>query len=710
MLWCDRENNPTSWAGPLPSLDMVSEGRVFASPDMLRFRHPDSFVAGNLTSCLEQWNQISVGYEKREFVLTVIRDGVDVFDFFTPFNGTFQRKSYCSDVPPRMCYPNSLACLPFKEFITTTIMDRISNGSINVVGRVNEVEPPHLVMPITVEPNKPRMCHDERFLNCWTKDCPFKLDYLTDLCRYVDPGHYQTTFDDKSGYDHVRLHPRSSTFFGFQWEGWYFTYSSLPFGWKASAFVYNTVGLTATHYIRSLGVPCSQYIDDRHVGQLRLRSQANGEHVFSNFQLAQMAAFIACFVVISLGYFIGLKKSCLVPSTARRFLGYICDSERQAFPLPQDKKDQFAELREAILSRKSVSLKTLQKFAGKTTSFALLVPAAKLYSNSMYQAISRASKSASRQVKLSPALQKEISHWRFLDTWQGFLPWRNEAHLQVKLFSDASNFGWGGCLFIPDRPEVVTRGYWDEADRERPIIVKEIQAVRLTLENLLDRSANTRVDVFVDNKALVSSWENQVSKSPEVSGVMKSIFQFSLARNLSLSFQYVPSQSNPADSPSRTLSDLDASLDSQPWKLVDSTFGPHSIDLMALPSNVKLGRSGRPLKFFSPFPCVQAQGTNVFSQVLSPNENAYVFPPFTLIGPLLRYLASQPCPFTVVAPDVSPRRYWWPLLQRQATAAFKLGRKGDNSILLFPSKAGRTAWERRPLQWDLWVFRFASIL
>ena len=247
-------------------------------------------------------------------------------------------------------------------------------------------------MPITVERNKPRMCHDERFLNCWTKDCPFKLDYLTDLCRYVDPGHYQTAFDDKSGYDHVRLHPRSSTFFGFQWEGWYFTYSSLPFGWKASAFVYNTVGLTATHYIRSLGVPCSQYIDDRHVGQLRLRSQANGEHVFSNFQLAQMAAFIACFVVISLGYFIGLKKSCLVPSTARRFLGYICDSERQAFLLPQDKKDKFAELREAILSRKSVSLKTLQKFAGKTTSFALLAPAAKLYSNSMYQAISRASK------------------------------------------------------------------------------------------------------------------------------------------------------------------------------------------------------------------------------------------------------------------------------------------------------------------------------
>ena len=185
-------------------------------------------------------------------------------------------------------------------------------------------------------------------------------------------------------------------------------------------------------------------------------------------------------------------------------------------------------------------MKTLQKFAGKTTSFALLVPAAKLYSNSVYQAISQVSRNCVRQVKLSPNLLNEISHWRFLDSWQGFLPWRNESHLQVQLFSHASYFGWGGCLFSPGRPEVVMRGYWDGADRGRPIIVKEIQALRLTLENLLHRSENTRVDVFVDNKALVSSWESQVSKSPDVSDVMTSIFQFSLCRNLSLSFQYVP--------------------------------------------------------------------------------------------------------------------------------------------------------------------------
>ena len=86
-------------------------------------------------------------------------------------------------------------------------------------------------------------------------------------------------------------------------------YATLPFGWKTSAYVYDTVGMAATHFIRSSGVPCSRYTDDRHAGQLRLPRACMNQ--FSNFQLAQMAAFVACSVLVSLGYFIGLKKKCL---------------------------------------------------------------------------------------------------------------------------------------------------------------------------------------------------------------------------------------------------------------------------------------------------------------------------------------------------------------------------------------------------------------
>ena len=44
--WFDWEGNPTSWAGTLPFVDMVSLGPVFhASPRLLRFRDLENFVA-----------------------------------------------------------------------------------------------------------------------------------------------------------------------------------------------------------------------------------------------------------------------------------------------------------------------------------------------------------------------------------------------------------------------------------------------------------------------------------------------------------------------------------------------------------------------------------------------------------------------------------------------------------------------------------------
>ncbi|KAK3744573.1 hypothetical protein QZH41_013487, partial [Actinostola sp. cb2023] len=353
-------------------------------------------------------------YPKKEEILSYITDGVNVFHFFAPFKGSFQGKKYCSNIPHEAIFPNAASCGPFSDFISKTIMDRVINGSLHIVGKVGSCHPPHLVLPITIEPCKPRMCHDERVLNCWIKDCPFSLDYLTDLIRYVGPNHFQTSFDDKSGYDHVRLHPSSSTFCGLEWQGWYFTYTSLPFGWKASAFIYHNIGLAATNRIRSLGVPCSQYIDDRHVGQLRLPCN-HSEPAFATSQLAHMAAFITCSTLISLGYFISLKKSVFEPTMSIRFLGYVCDSQLQAFILPQDKRDNFATLRETILKNKSISLKNLQKFAGKTTSFSLLVPAAKLYTNTAYQAISKAVRAGSAKIHLSDQLRQEISHWRFLE-------------------------------------------------------------------------------------------------------------------------------------------------------------------------------------------------------------------------------------------------------------------------------------------------------
>jgi len=74
--------------------------------------------------------------------------------------------------------------------------------------------------------------------------------------------------DDKSGYDHILLFRHLRQYFGIEWQGWWLVGVTLPFGWRISVYVYQTVGLGPTNFFRSLGVACSLYIDDHLNGEL----------------------------------------------------------------------------------------------------------------------------------------------------------------------------------------------------------------------------------------------------------------------------------------------------------------------------------------------------------------------------------------------------------------------------------------------------------
>ena len=260
-------------------------------------------------------------------------------------------------------------------------------------------------MPITVEPNKPRMCHDERFLNQWMNTPHVTSDPITDIPHYVDQDHFQMKLDDKSGYDHILLTQESRKYFGLFWEGWLFVYNSLPLGWSPSSYVYHSVGLGPSHFIRTKRVPLSQYINDHHIGQLRLPQEH--PNIWSNMDLAKASSFIAALVLVSCGYFIGLKKSIFLPVQSLVFLGLFADSVRQAFILPDEKKQKFASMRDSLIQLKVVQVKSLQKFTGKVISFSLAIPAAKLFCREVNYNIGKGLKS-SKPVVMSDALKREL--------------------------------------------------------------------------------------------------------------------------------------------------------------------------------------------------------------------------------------------------------------------------------------------------------------
>ena len=204
----------------------ICAGKFLPDIEKFPFRDPDVFIAGQLHQPPEIWEQVAASgsYDRADEVLDWLKHKVFLAKFFKPFKGNFKGVAYDSDIPPAVEFGNNKSCDGFHDFIDKTILERVCNGAIPVWGRVVTVKPPQLVLPLTVEPTKPRLCHDNRFLNLWIMDRPFKLDNLSDLPRYLDKGSFQTTLDDKSGYDHILLDEPSLTFFGLQWKVWYFCF------------------------------------------------------------------------------------------------------------------------------------------------------------------------------------------------------------------------------------------------------------------------------------------------------------------------------------------------------------------------------------------------------------------------------------------------------------------------------------------------------
>ena len=161
----------------------VVKGEALADVSMLAFRDPDRFVAEELHRHAEAWSRISslAPCHLATQVLPWIENCVDVHDFFKPFKGSYKGEEYDFALPPQRIFLNHPTCKPFVDFISSTVLDRLSTGAISLWGKVGEVDPPHLVMPLTVEPTKPRLCNDNRFLNLWIADRPFQLDHLRDI-------------------------------------------------------------------------------------------------------------------------------------------------------------------------------------------------------------------------------------------------------------------------------------------------------------------------------------------------------------------------------------------------------------------------------------------------------------------------------------------------------------------------------------------------
>lgn len=255
----------------------------------------------------------------------------------------------------------------------------------------------------------------------------------------------------------------------------------------------------------------------------------------------------------------------------------------------------------------------------------------------------------------------------------------------------------GRVSFPPSRPE-----------QQYDIATKEALALNKVLLSLSDTLGNAWVDAHVDNQVVIRAWQKQGCRSVMLNNAVKQLFFTTMRLNLFLHLFYVPTGENPADGPLCRLSSADCKLHPTLWDEVQREFGGtmgHTVDLMALDSNAMKDLFGAPLPHFTPHPSPASSGANTFAQDLSSGasfmELPYVFPPLMLVGPVFHFRQSHQRS-SLITLDVYLRKYWWPLIQRYATKARKLARKGDTMALLVPSWNG---WiPHHGIPGDLWAF------
>jgi hypothetical protein len=695
--WLTLDGTEPQLLASWPSAYAVLSGELPASDSQrLPLRDPTAFVSHGLSPCIEEWEQLLGAIQYSGEVLDWIKHGVDVTQFFQHFKGNFKGRHYDSDYPIRFYQGNSTSCLSNSQLVASTLEERIVNGSLQVLGRIDELPPqdiPICIMPLTLDKAKSRLCHDERYLNLFIKDMPFRLDTLRDVPRMVEKGSSLINTDEKSGYDHVSLTLDSRKYFGLMFAGWVFVYTTLPFGFKPACYIYQQIGMCVSVFFRQFGLAVLQYIDDR------LFNLSTGPLLCD--MNAKLYAVLK--LLTSLGFTLSINKSVLVPTTALIFLGFWIDTEAGSFRLPEHKRLSFANLRESILTGETVDLLSLQRLAGKCSSMSIAVPGALFYIRDMNRAISRAQKT-SKPVPLTGDLRDEIEHWRFLDNWHGSAVWRKESHSQIKIATDASAYKWAGKILEGMTDSMEIHDYF--VDLSAPIHIKEAQAVLKTIEAFGETLRNSRIDILADNQALVWSWNGQGSRSSALNSILKSIFEMTLLYNIDLNLAYIHTSENPADDPSRRLSHQDAMLSADCWDLVEEKFGPHSCDLMSLDSNAMCNSQGM-LRHFTPYPTPQSSGVNVFAQKVEQEKNPYVFPPIGLIHPLLTFFRERRLHIcTVILPVEQMKPSWWPIIKSRAHDKCFLGEKGETGKLSYPSKSGWRS-DSTGLPWDLEAFRMS---
>ena len=229
------------------------------TPHDARLWPTQDLVPAFLQSAVPFWQNVilpETPETERNTLLAWVK-GVNVLDFIDPdTSGIYQDHPYSgAELTPvhlRNYVPDE-----FTPWVTDEVQPSVRKGCVARwadIADVSMYEKPHMVLPLRVQPKKPRQIWDARWLNLMCRHLPFTMDGVGKVAQCAWKGAYQVTIDHKAGYHHVALSTESWQYFGFECKGEFYVFTVLAFGWCSAPVIYAWLSEALARYLRSRGI------------------------------------------------------------------------------------------------------------------------------------------------------------------------------------------------------------------------------------------------------------------------------------------------------------------------------------------------------------------------------------------------------------------------------------------------------------------------
>lgn len=470
--------------------------------------------------------------------------------------------------PRPLAFRNHKSAMEEEEFVDKEHANNLKDGSYVKVPRehLKGICPLQVVKhPVSL---KRRLVQDLRWINGHLPNVKFRMESLhKELGDVVEPDDLLFTTDIAKAYYCLAMHPDAQQYLGWEWKGEFYMPTCLVFGLASAPRIFTKIMRPMMAFFRSLGVRVLGMIDDY--------MWADKAGAITEVRSAVQTVFPL------LGWSFNAKCE-WEPSDEVLMLGMLVNAKLFQVRAPDKKIAATTAGIKAILRKqlgpvqRPITIKEVQRVTGRLMSMMLALPGVRVFTRSLYQILAMAlegnetRKRTGRPVLYTLQLSKEsIEELQFwlerMVTHNGLEINCRENQVQVLLWSDASDVGWGGeaagvTESIPvqqvqdrmqsaDNPLPVSGmayGALPRAEIARSSTRRELVALLqvASTPRILEQIQNRRIRVIMDSVPALRNLIKGGGPVPELCTAVKEWTNFCEAHGIRAVYEWVERASN----------------------------------------------------------------------------------------------------------------------------------------------------------------------